>query len=123
MTKCYNCGKTFTPARSDARTCSAACRVAVHRARGKQSTPPDQRPTPRIIDPIEDEWDDDAIATDEERWQRSAENFLADILTREAYWNREFGKGWRKFQRTSSVTTLAKEADEAFAKLVAAVAK
>jgi uncharacterized Zn finger protein (UPF0148 family) len=29
---CATCGDTFTPKRSDARTCSVACRVALHRA-------------------------------------------------------------------------------------------
>jgi hypothetical protein len=31
---CARCGATFTPARSDARYCSARCRVAAHRAGG-----------------------------------------------------------------------------------------
>ncbi len=29
---CAHCGETFTPKRSDAKTCSPACRVALHRA-------------------------------------------------------------------------------------------
>ena len=31
--QCEQCGKTFTPTRSDARYCSTKCRVAAHRSR------------------------------------------------------------------------------------------
>lgn len=33
---CQRCGETFTPTRSDARFCSARCRVAAHRAAARE---------------------------------------------------------------------------------------
>lgn len=47
--KCYQCGEEFTPQRSDARYCSAACRKQAHRDRregiGRRSAP-HWRPAP-----------------------------------------------------------------------------
>ncbi|WP_226699349.1 hypothetical protein [Qipengyuania gaetbuli] len=47
---CNNCGVTFTALRSDAKTCSPACRVALYRqggkAKPKASAPPKPKPAP-----------------------------------------------------------------------------
>lgn len=43
-TICNGCGKTFTAARSDARYCSARCRVAAHRDRQEPDRPRRSRP-------------------------------------------------------------------------------
>lgn len=57
----------------------------------------------------------------EERWSYAACNFFGDIISRQAYWDREF-PGWKQFDRPSQVATLMKEAATAFASLVKIVA-
>ena len=73
---------------------------------------------PRTADPIQEEMEDHATATLEQRWQWSAMNHLSDIVVMFAYWDREFGKDWQKFERPSALVTLAKEADAAFSQLL-----
>jgi hypothetical protein len=43
MATCEHCGKGFRPRRSDARTCSIRCRVALHRAQARQPPEPEER--------------------------------------------------------------------------------
>jgi hypothetical protein len=67
----------------------------------------------QLPDPIQPECD--GCITDAERWNNSASNIFADIISMRAYWDREFGNNWRKFDQASTTVTLAKQAIEAFA--------
>jgi hypothetical protein len=57
--------------------------------------------------------------TEEARWQGSAANMLGDVLAMRAFWTREFGAGWQKFEVPSSIVTLAKQAAKELEKLAA----
>lgn len=65
-------------------------------------------PAPSMADPIQDDCDD--CLTDERRWQFSAANILGDILAMRAYWAREFGKDWRRFEKPTALIALAQQA-------------
>ena len=54
VAQCANCGRTFTPARSDAAYCGARCRQAAYRARVEASKPkPKREPLPKTLDRAE----------------------------------------------------------------------
>jgi hypothetical protein len=55
-------------------------------------------------------------ATPEENWQRSMANAAGDILARPALWKKLY-PGWEKFEVTSDMVTLAKQATQAWRKL------
>lgn len=65
-------------------------------------------------DPVQEPCDD--CVTGEQQWQRSASNFLGDLLAMQAYWRREFGP-WEKFKIPSTLATLAEQAAVEFPKL------
>lgn len=51
VAQCAQCGRTFTPARSDAKYCGASCRQAAHRARLEAAKPKvRRRPLRDLID-------------------------------------------------------------------------
>lgn len=71
-----------------------------------------------IVDPIQEPCAD--CVTDEERWQRSAANFLGDLLAMRAYWSKEFGE-WERFKRPSMLVSLAEQAAKEWKELAKAV--
>jgi hypothetical protein len=75
------------------------------------------QPAPRPITLLFDEPCDDCV-TDEERWHRSASVMASEAASLPAYWTQQFGKGWQKYEVTSEVLTLAKQAAEAWSKIV-----
>ena len=57
-----------------------------------------------------------------ERWQYSLSNLCGEIISRRAYWNKEFA-GWKSFECPSHVKKLVREAATEFAALAAEVTK
>lgn len=47
--------------------------------------------------------------TEEDRFNRSAQNFLSDMITRRAYWKKQFGD-WQQFKKSPTVIALMKDA-------------
>lgn len=52
------------------------------------------------------------------RWHRSLSNLAGEAVSLPAYWKQQFGADWEKFEVTSDVLTLAKEAGETWSGIV-----
>ena len=50
--------------------------------------------------------------TKEEFWHRSLSNMAGEAISLPAYWRQQFGGDWEKFEVTSQLITLAKQAAE-----------
>jgi hypothetical protein len=61
--------------------------------------------------------------TPEEMWQRSLSNFAANAATMRAYWKHQFGPEWEKFEVTSEMVTLARQAAEEWSRLASVLDK
>ena len=74
--------------------------------------------TADLADPVQEPCDD--CVTQQEQWARSASNILANIASMRAFWKREFGD-WTKFERSTALITLAKQADAEWKELTKAI--
>jgi hypothetical protein len=86
----------------------------------KMPEPKQAKPKPQPSKPITllfDEPCDDCV-TKEEQWHRSASIMASEAASLPAYWTQVFGNDWRKFEVTSEVLTLAKQAAEAWSEIV-----
>jgi hypothetical protein len=54
----------------------------------------------------------------QERWHRSMSNMAGEAISLSAYWTQQFGEDWQRFEVTSDVLTLAKQAAEAWSDIV-----
>ncbi len=72
------------------------------------------------VAPIQEDCDD--CTTAEQRWERSCTSFLGDVASMEAYWRKEFGD-WEKFERTTALVALAKDAADKWKKLQSILTK
>lgn len=59
--------------------------------------------------------------TQQEQWHRSLSNMAGEAISLSAYWTQQFGKDWQKFEVSSEVLTLAKQAAEAWNEIVEAM--
>lgn len=70
------------------------------------------------VDPVQEPCDD--CVTPDAQWERSASNIFANVASMRAFWRREF-KDWEKFERSSALITLAKQADKEWKELTKAI--
>jgi hypothetical protein len=83
----------------------------------KAKEPQPTKPPPRIAMMLSDEPCTDCN-TQQEQWQRSLSNMASEAISLSAYWTHLFGKDWQKFEVTSDVLTLAKQAAAAWNDIV-----
>lgn len=67
------------------------------------------------FEPIQEECED--CHDNEERWQRSLQNFASDAIAMRAMWKRHFDS-WESFKPSKQTITLAEEAANEWAELV-----
>lgn len=96
-------------------------RAAMEEAGVNQLTPDqrigrDGKSYPAKLRVVQDDEASDDFDTPEDFWQRSLGNMAGEAISLEDFWSDKFGD-WRKFQVTSDLVTLAKQASEAWGKL------
>jgi hypothetical protein len=75
-------------------------------------------PPPHPDDPIQEPCED--CKTPEEQWRYSVGFFAGETISMPAYWTRQFGD-WKKFEVTSDLVTLVKQASEVWTQLASEV--
>lgn len=87
-------------------------KTGAHTARGSKH---------RADDPIHAKCE--GCDTAEQTWRHSLGNMAGDAASMCAFWTRQFGTDWEKFEVPSSLVTLAKQAAEEWRKLASDLAK